>query len=207
MIDPIQENMSSPALITISDLTKRFGEQIVFENFSYAFPETGLYCLMGESGRGKTTLLRIIAGLDKDYRGEVTSLPRVSYLFQDKRLFPTLTTLDNLMIVCHAKGDEKAAFAARAKALLLRLNIAEDDFLKKPAQLSGGMQQRVAIARAVLFDAPVLLLDEPSKELDEQNIQVLREIIREESEKRLVIAVSHHEDDIQVTEAHRVSLS
>ncbi len=193
-------------LITISDLTKHFGEQCIFNGFSYSFAETGLYCLVGESGQGKTTLLRILAGLDKDYTGEVTPLPRVSYLFQEKRLFPTLSTLDNLLIISDKKGLEREKFITQAKKLLLRLNISESDFVKKPSQLSGGMQQRIAIARALLFDAPVLLLDEPSKELDEANKQILREIICEESKKRLVIAVSHNEDDIRVMDAVRVSI-
>ncbi len=202
----INSNTPHP-LISVAHLNKSFGEQVVLENFSYSFPDTGLFCLTGESGRGKTTLLRIIAGLDTAYEGEVIAPARISYLFQEKRLFPSLSTLDNLLIISDAKGEERENFKRRAKALLQRMNITEEDFKKKPAQLSGGMQQRVAIARALLFDAPVLLLDEPSKELDEQNKQILRELIREEATRRLVIAVSHHEDDIRVTEATRVFLS
>ncbi len=200
------EQRPQDILINIRDLSKKFGDRMILEHFSYSFPARGLYCLMGESGRGKTTLLRIIAGLDTDYTGEVTRLERVSFLFQEKRLFPTLSALDNLLIISETKGTELQAFRTRAQELLTRLNIAEEDYRKKPSQLSGGMQQRIAIARALLYDAPVLLLDEPSKELDEQNKQILREIIREEATKRLVIAVSHQEDDIRLMEAIRVVL-
>ncbi len=198
-------DMATPvALVSVRGLTKYFGDEEIFCDFSYDFPATGLFCLIGESGRGKTTLLRIIAGLDKEYTGEVIAPASVSYLFQEKRLFPTLSALDNLLIISDEKGEARMAYAERAKALLHRMNISDADFSKKPAQLSGGMQQRVAIARAILFDAPVLLLDEPSKELDEQNKDILREIILEEAMKRLVIAVSHQEEDIRVPEANRI---
>ncbi len=194
-------------LVSIRGLTKFFGDEEIFRNFSFDFPSIGLFCLVGESGRGKTTLLRIIAGLDKDFTGEFISPARVSFLFQEKRLFPTLSALDNLLIISQAAGDEKKAFADRAKALLARMNISEADYKKKPDELSGGMQQRIAIARAFLFDAPVLLLDEPSKELDEGNKQILRELIREEAAHRLIIAVSHNEEDIRLTEAQRIILT
>ncbi len=193
-------------LLRIQSVTKSFGDQIIFENFSFDFPMTGLFCLTGESGKGKTTLLRMIAGLDKEYSGSMTNLPTVSYLFQDKRLFPTLSTLDNLMIITRESGSAREQFLQKAKDMLRTLNIFDEDFKKKPAQLSGGMQQRVAIARALLFDAPVLLLDEPSKELDEQNKNILRDLITKEAEKRLVIVVSHHEDDIRVMNAVCVPL-
>ncbi len=204
MTDP-NVNQELPLLV-LDHVSKSFGEQRVIEDFSYAFPQTGLYCLTGESGRGKTTLLRIIAGLDQDFTGSVTPLARVSFLFQEKRLFPTLSSLENLTIISDKHTCPPQEFRERASAMLRRLNFSDEDMKKTPSQLSGGMQQRVAIARAFLFDAPVLLLDEPSKELDEQNTNILRNIIVEEAKRRLVIAVSHHEDDIRVTDAIRIPI-
>ncbi len=176
--------------LTICGLYKAFGEQRLFENFSYEFPETGLFLLKGESGRGKTTLLRMIAGLDTEYTGVVTA-PPVSYLFQDKRLFPTLTALENITLVLHKKGADMMVVTERAKALLKRLQFTPQDMKKYPHELSGGMQQRVAIARALFYDAPVLLLDEPTKELDPQNRDILMSLIQKEAQKRLVILVTH----------------
>jgi ABC-type lipoprotein export system ATPase subunit len=179
--------------LEIKGLSKSFGEQCILADFSYSFPEKGLFLLKGESGRGKTTLLRIIAGIDTDYAGEIIS-PAVSYLFQDKRLFPTLTALDNVMIVLDKHNADKMVLLERAKALLKRLQFSPQDMKKYPRELSGGMQQRVAIARAIFYDAPVLLLDEPTKELDPQNRDILLELIQNEAQRRLVILVTHDDE-------------
>ena len=79
--------------LEIIDLSKSFGERAVLDSFSYKFDQTGLYVIAGESGIGKTTLLRIIAGLDKDYSGSVVGggIDNVSFMFQEYRLFPSLS--------------------------------------------------------------------------------------------------------------------
>ena len=178
--------------LSLRHINKSFGEQQILTEFSYDFPKTGLFLLKGESGKGKTTLLRIIAGLDKDYTGDVTSLP-VSYLFQDKRLFPTLSAIENVTLVSAKKGADMQVVNERAEALLKQLQFTQQDMQKRPHELSGGMQQRVAIARAIAFDAPVLLLDEPTKELDQQNRDILLSLIEKEATTRLVILVTHDE--------------
>ena len=176
--------------LIVSNVTKSFGTQIVFENFSYTFEKTGLFHLQGESGKGKTTLLRLIAGIDTDYIGTI-SAPSVSFLFQDKRLFPTLNVLDNITLPHMAKKGDVVALQKEAKDMLTLFHFTEEDMKKYPHELSGGMAQRVAIVRAILYDAPVLLLDEPAKELDAQNREVLFSLIAKEAERRLVIMVSH----------------
>ncbi len=181
--------------LEIHNVTKYFGEQCVLSDFSYSFPDRGLYYLTGDSGRGKTTLLRIIAGLDRDFTGSVTGNASCSLLFQDKRLFGNLTALENVAIVNEKRGCDRAAVKEAAAELLLSMNFTEEDLSKRPQALSGGMQQRTAIARAVFYPADVLLLDEPFKELDKQNRDILSAVIIRESEKRLVIGVSHEADD------------
>lgn len=178
-------------MIKLQNLTKSFSEAKLFENLSYDFPEKGLVYLTGESGKGKTTLLRMIAGLDTAYTGTISREGEVSYLFQDRRLFPVLTALDNVAIAHENGGADKATAREKARDLLLALNLSDEDMQKRPSQLSGGMQQRVAFARALLFDAPILLLDEPFKELDEKNRQVITHMILEEAERRLVVLVNH----------------
>ena len=181
-------------MIRLEHISKSFGEQAVLTDFSYTFPALGLYRLNGKSGIGKTTLLRIIAGLEKPDAGAVTNDGTISFLFQDRRLFETLSALDNVLLV-DASKTPKELRRNRASALLERLGIAAGEQAKRIAELSGGMQQRVAIARALFYDAPTLLLDEPTKELDAENRAILRGIFAEEAKKRLVILSGHESDD------------
>ena len=176
--------------LQLKNLSKAFGERSVLNGFSYEFKETGLYFVVGESGVGKTTLLRIIAGLDSDYGGEVENggISACSFMFQEYRLFPALNALKNAAISDKSGSTEKAA------ELLMRLGFKDEDLKKRPAELSGGMKQRVAFVRAVLKDCPVLILDEPTKELDADTVRVMLDVIREQAQHRLVITVTH--DDI-----------
>ena len=178
--------------LIIRNLSKKFDEKTIFENFSYEFAENGLYAVSGESGKGKTTLLRMISGLDNDFKGEIVGggFKNVSLAFQEYRLFPFLSALENLT---EATGVSEA----EASALLLKLGFYENDVRLRPRELSGGMKQRVSLARAFLKPSPILLLDEPTKELDADLKSSLYELIKKESEKRLVIFVSHSKEDIE----------
>ena len=181
--------------IKIECLSKSFGKKIVFTDFNYDFADKGIYIIRGESGAGKTTLLRIIAGLDSDYNGKVTkSAPGVSVCFQEYRLFENATALENVTEVSFKNATESDV--RYTKELFARLNLSEDDTKLHPSELSGGMKQRVAFIRAVAKDSPVLILDEPTKEVDSENARIMRQIIKEESEKRLVIMVTHKDEDI-----------
>lgn len=183
--------------LSIKNLTKKFGDKLIIDNLSYDFPESGVIAIIGESGIGKTTLLRIISGLDKDYEGCVIGGGKinVSFAFQEYRLFPTLSALDNVIL---AKSDTKTeAVINDAKNMLSRLGLCKADFNLLPTELSGGMKQRVSLARAFLKEAPILLLDEPTKELDKDKISLLTNVLAEISKKRLVIVVTHNLEDIE----------
>lgn len=182
--------------LSIKNLSKSFDKKLVFKDFTYDFHENGIYVLTGENGVGKTTLLRIIAGLDKDYLGETSGAKSISMAFQEYRLFPTLTALDN--VVCAISNRKDEAVLNKAKNILSRLGLSEEDFSLLPCELSGGMKQRVSLARAFLKDATILLLDEPTKELDAENAQIVREIIIEESNNKLVILASHNAQDLEM---------
>ncbi len=136
-------------------VSKSYGEKKIFDNFALELAEGEVVCLLGASGVGKTTLLRILSGLT-DYEGEIEGLPnRVGYAFQEPRLLPRLTVEENLSYA--GAQDccgilEKTELSAHAK--------------KYPAALSGGEKQRVALARAFAVGAPLLLLDEPFSSLD-----------------------------------------
>lgn len=176
-------------ILKLDNLSKRFDGADIFSDLSYSFENNGIYIITGESGIGKTTLLRIIAGLDKEYDGYVKGggVENISFMFQEYRLFPTLNALKNASLVSPNNLSE-------ASKLLIRLGFKEIDLKKNPRELSGGMKQRVAFVRALLKDSPILLLDEPTKELDEDTANIMLEIINEEAKNRLVIMVTH--DDI-----------
>ena len=177
--------------IIISSLSKSFGGRTVLEGLSLELPERGTVVISGGSGVGKTTLLRIIAGLDKKYGGSLLGMPEggVSYAFQEHRLFPGITTLENVALVF---PDEKSEVAiATASEMLDRLGIGKEEQALFPSELSGGMRQRVSLARAFVKKAPILILDEPFKELDPSLVDRVAEIIEKEARERLVLLVTH----------------
>lgn len=176
-------------ILKLDNLSKQFDGYDILNNISYSLEGPGVYVVVGESGVGKTTLLRIIAGLDKEYGGSVIGgdVENISFMFQEYRLFSALNALKNAALASPINMNE-------ASALLLKLGFKESDLKKKTHELSGGMKQRVAFVRALLKKTPILLLDEPTKELDQDTASIMLEIISEEAKKRLVIIVTH--DDI-----------
>ena len=151
--------MGNVDLLRINNLSVSFGEKIIFNDFSLDLPQNKITCVLGPSGSGKTTLLKALSGLLPC--GEFTP-PKTSFIFQDHRLLPYLTALDNLAVVLDEKKEERRE---RARRLLEDMELADAADLY-PEELSGGMAQRVAIARGLLFDADLLLMDEPFKGLD-----------------------------------------
>lgn len=183
--------------LELRNVTKSFGDKKIFNNFSYTFSDTGLYAIVGDSGIGKTTLLRLISGLDTKFQGEILGggINNTSFLFQEYRLFTHLTALENAVIP-NGKMTDKALLL-RAKDLFRKLDFSTVDLSLLPTELSGGMKQRVAVVRALLKPTKILLLDEPTKELDSGILNTLYNIITEESKKRLVLMVTHREDDVE----------
>ena len=192
--------------IKIEHLSKSFGKKNIFADFNCTFADSGIYVISGESGAGKTTLLRIIAGLDKDYTGTVDrSTSGVSVCFQEYRLFDSITALKNVTEVSFKKAT--AGDFDDVKKLFERLNLSDEDVNLYPPELSGGMKQRVAFIRAIAKKAPLLILDEPTKEVDSENASIMKQIIKEEGKKRLVIMVTHKQEDILDTDATIIDIS
>ncbi len=175
-------------MIQIGNLKVRYGEQTVIEGLSATFHENTFYGITGTSGIGKTTLLGAIAGLLK-YEGKInTSNKKIGYIFQEPRLFPWMTALENVTCVCNDK--EKAKYF-----LDLLLPDAHD---KYPDELSGGMKQRVSIARALSYDCDILLLDEPFKGLDEQTKASTISTVLEHLQGKTAIMVSHSDEELSL---------
>ncbi len=193
---PVTEH--APELL-IKELSFSYEDEDILSHVSLTLTVGRPYLLIGESGRGKTTLLHLIAGLLNPTNGEILGggIGRVSLAFQDPRLFPTLTALENAAIT----SDREHAYA-----LLTRLGFHKEDMEKTPDALSGGMQQRVSLARAFLADTPLLLLDEPARGLDPMLQDILRDMIKEEAARRIVLAVSHDVEDIARWDAAIISL-
>lgn len=187
--------------IEIKNLTKSFEDKKIFDGFSYTFPDTGIFALVGQSGIGKTTLLRIISGLDRDYSGEIIKGDlRFSFAFQEYRLFPELSALDNVIVPNFDKATEEQMNIC--KDILEDFGFTAKEFNLYPSELSGGMKQRVSLARAFVNSAEVLLLDEPTKELDDANAKKALERIKSEAKTRLVVIVTHNLSDIEYLDAN-----
>ena len=172
-------------MIRLESITKSFGSKTVLKDFSLTIEEGERFVLLGQSGCGKTTLLRMIAGFDRPDRGrifigehEVSSLPveqrPVGFIFQRHALFPHMNVYDNIAVGPRVRGIPENDIEREIDALLESTGLTE---LRHawPGQLSGGESQRVALARAVINKPKVLLLDEPLSALDESLRQNLRE--------------------------------
>ena len=183
--------------IQINNLTKKYGDKVVFENYTSTFDFNGILLLKGVSGLGKTTLMRIIASLEKANKGEIKADAKsISFMFQEDRLIPFVSVLKNLTAVCN---EEKALNYLKLMGL-------ESEKDNSPLSLSGGMRRRVALARALCFDSDLVILDEPFKGLDEELKSNICEIIKEESKNRDFIIISHDSQDAELLNAKIIEL-
>lgn len=164
----------------------------VLENLEFALAPGEFVALLGPSGAGKTTILRILAGLDKAFSGRLDGAAqslRLGYLFQDARLMPWLSAVDNVALVVNGDRDR-----ARAALDAVDLTDAADRY---PHQLSGGMQRRAALARAIVHEPQLLLLDEPFVSLDQPAATQLQAQLLGywERQRPTIVLVSHNLDE------------
>lgn len=193
--------------INISNLNKKYGDQVVLNNLELDIKGVHSLVIIGPSGGGKSTLLRILAGLEIPEKGDITinnknllfketSLHNyrktIGVVFQAFNLFPHLSAINNITLPLEKVHKIKRNEAnLRARTLLDRFQLGEHCH-KYPSQLSGGQQQRVAIARAVALDSQFLLLDEPTSALDPAlTSEVLDSILELKKEKKDLILVTH----------------
>jgi len=202
--------------LEIRNLKKSFGQQLVLDDVSLSLEQVHTLALIGPSGGGKSTLLRVIAGLERPDQGEIwlndkeivfqEKLLRehrrtVGTVFQSFNLFPHLTAFANVTLPLekvHQYGPQKARESATE--ILERFQLMEHAH-KQPAQLSGGQRQRIAIARAVAIKPKLLLFDEPTSALDPEMTGEVLDLIEElREEGRDFVLVTH-----QMGFAHRVA--
>jgi polar amino acid transport system ATP-binding protein len=194
--------------LELRGITKHFGGRPVLADISAVFPDAHAIVLIGPSGGGKSTLLRIIAGLEIPDAGEVRVngesvafqdeqklrdyRRRLGVVFQSFNLFPHLSAVENIVLPLEkAHGKARSIAMEIAMAALDRFQLGAHAH-KQPAQLSGGQQQRVAIARAIAVQPEILLFDEPTSALDpEMTAEVLDAIEQLKAEGRRFVLVTH----------------
>ncbi len=167
----------------LKNITKKYGDKTVYDNFSFDFEENKITAVLGESGSGKTTLLKIIASLT-DYTGEAEKpSDKISFIFQENRLIPNLTVKENLSLVCK---NQDLSFALEKAGLKEAQNL-------YPKSLSAGMSRRVAVLRGLLYAAPLVLMDEPFTNLDVALKYSLMDMVKEaqKNSKKTMIFVTH----------------
>lgn len=192
--------MNSMALI-FENVTLRYGKKTVLDNFTATFPAGKFTAVMGESGIGKTSILRLAAGLipSKNHSGTINSGgAKIAYQFQEPRLFEWLTVAENIAVALEGKGASLHSPELTQKALdMLELFSLRDVADEYPSALSGGMAQRVALARTLVYDADLVLLDEPFRGLDEATRYDVMQKVRSALDGKTVILVTHDRSEAE----------
>ena len=195
-------------LLQLQDVTYRYKNtaEAVLYQINYNFEPGKFYSIIGESGAGKSTLLSLLAGLDSPVEGSILfqgedirkkgysyhRMHHISLVFQNYNLIDYLSPLENIRLV-----NKKAS-----KDTLLKLGLDESQIKRNVLQLSGGQQQRVAIARSLVSEAPVILADEPTGNLDPKTAGDIVELLKSLTQKtgKCVIVVTHSKEVAQASD-------
>ena len=197
-------------MLELKNISKKFKDRQILENFNLIVEENKILAIVGPSGGGKTTLLRMLAGLEKIDSGEIIyngeNLPidelekrnLLGFVFQDFQLFPHLTVLENLVLSpMKTMNMEKSDAEKKAIELLEKLGL-EKQINNYPISLSGGQKQRVALARAMMIEPKIIGYDEPTSALDpELRLEVEKLILKNRELGITQIVVTH---DLQFAE-------
>ena len=197
-------------MLELKNISKKFKDKEILSNFNLKVEENKILAIVGPSGGGKTTLLRMLAGLESIDTGEIIlngeNLPLnelekrnlLGFVFQDFQLFPHMTVLENLVISpIQTMGIKKDEAEARAIKLLEQLGL-ENHCKSYPHSLSGGQKQRVALARAMMIEPKIIGYDEPTSALDpELRLEVEKLILQNKKLGITQIVVTH---DLQFAE-------
>lgn len=194
-------------MIVVKGLSKYFQQTAAVQDISFEVKKGETLVLLGTSGSGKTTTLRMINRLVEPSSGQIfidnqnaLALPAeqlrrsIGYVLQNNGLFPHYTVAENIGIVPQLLGWEQERIRARTRELMLKLHLDPDKHARRyPAELSGGQQQRVGLARALASDPPILLMDEPFGSLDPVTRSSIRKefIGLDELKQKTIIMVTH----------------
>lgn len=187
------EKVSAPR-INVEKVNKAFGDKRVLVDNSITFEAESKTAIIGSSGRGKTTMARLLVGLELPDGGEInfSEDPRISYLFQEDRLFPWLNVYDNMALGMKNLDDE--AIIEMAQNLEIK-----EVLYKMPDELSGGMKHRVALGRTFLADSNLMILDEPFRGLDQDlKVRIVDRLWEKMVSGKTVIVITHSREDIEL---------
>lgn len=198
-------------MLELKNISKTYGNKQIFQGFNLTVEKGQVLSLVGPSGGGKTTLLRMLAGLEKidsgeifynNHKVEIDHLENenlLGFVFQDFQLFPHLTVLENLTLSpIRVLGQSSDEASQKAKELLSQLGLGEH-FSVYPFSLSGGQKQRVALARAMMINPEIIGYDEPTSALDPELRQEVEKLILENKENGVTQIIVTH--DLQFAEA------
>ena len=192
-------------MIQLQNVTKRIKENTVLDNVSYTFKSGFVYGLYGQNGSGKTMLLRAISGLinldsgsifidGEKLHDKIEFPPETGIVIENMELLPECSAKRNLQMLAKIKNiaDEKDIFFSLERVCL------DPDSDIKVKKFSLGMKQRLNIAQAIFENQKIILLDEPTNALDEEAVQLIYKIIREEKSRgATIIVATHHKEDLK----------
>ncbi len=206
-------------MLALKNISKRFGNRVILNRINASYPSKGMFGIYGESGSGKSTLLNIISLLDNDYSGtlkinnldpkkdKINISRTIGIIYQHFNLLNNLTSYENVELACSLIGiNNRKAIENTLKSV----NLDKKLWHKKVINLSGGEKERVAIARALINNPSIIVADEPTGALDSSNSENTFNLLKQLSEKALVIVVSHNLDllnkyCLKVEEIHHLS--
>lgn len=189
-------------MLKIEHLSKSFGNETVLNDISLSLNYGQIYCLMAPSGTGKTTLFRILLGLEQADSGCIDGLASLkpAAVFQEDRLLEGYTALENLRFVTGRRYTNEELISAL-------LSLLPQEALSKPVhEFSGGMKRRTAILRAILAPSDFIIMDEPFTGLDAETKQRVIDLILKYTAGKLVLFSTHNEEDAQLLGAEIIHL-
>lgn len=202
---PKKNGKQMQPIIKIDKVTKRFDKKVVLNEISLNIYETEIFGLLGPSGAGKTTLVRMIVGIDTADHGEIhvlnqkmpnlSMLQKIGFMAQSEALYTELTAYENLDFFASLFGMKGAARKRRMEEVLSLVNL-EEDLHKKVVNYSGGMKRRLSLAIALLHSPKILILDEPTVGIDPLLRQsIWRELKRLSHQGTTIVVTTHVMDE------------
>lgn len=197
------------AILSLQNICFSYGSTPVLRDISYDFEKGKMYCIIGKSGVGKTTLLSLLSGLASPDSGsicydgqDIAQIDKYKFrssyigvIFQSFNLLTKFTAVENVVLSMDITGVKSGKKKERAKELLYSVGLDDDEAERRILKLSGGQQQRVAIARALACDPDIILADEPTGNLDGETQEEIMAIFRGLADQgKCVILVSHSPD-------------
>lgn len=197
------------SILSLQNICFSYGSTPVLRDISYDFEKGKMYCIIGKSGVGKTTLLSLLSGLASPDSGsicydgqDIAQIDKYKFrssyigvIFQSFNLLTKFTAVENVVLSMDIAGVKSGKKKERAKELLYSVGLDDDEAERRILKLSGGQQQRVAIARALACDPDIILADEPTGNLDGETQEEIMAIFRGLADQgKCVILVSHSPD-------------